>query len=51
MLAQSVGATLDAYNGNIGEERTAARLRGSVALSRWTNHLRAGMRATSRPTN
>ena len=45
MLAQGVGATLDAYNGSIGEGRTAARL-GSVALSRWTNHLRAGMRAT-----
>ena len=44
MLAQGVGATLDAYNGSASEGRTAARL-GAVALSRWTNQLRAEIRA------
>jgi serine/threonine protein phosphatase 1 len=44
MLQQGVGATLEAYGGGIAEGRKAARL-GSVALSRWTNQLRAAMRA------
>ena len=44
MLGQGVGATLAAYAGSVDEGRTAARL-GAVALSRWTNHLRAAVRA------
>lgn len=44
MLSQGVGSTLQAYGGNIADGRTAAKL-GSVALSRWTNRLRASMRA------
>lgn len=44
MLAHGVGATLEAYAGSIDDGRTAARL-GSVALSRWTNQLRAAVRA------
>lgn len=44
MLAQGVGATLSAYAGSVDDGRTAARL-GSVALSRWTNQLRAAVRA------
>jgi serine/threonine protein phosphatase 1 len=44
MLGQGVGATLEAYAGSIDDGRTAARL-GAVALSRWTNQLRAAVRA------
>jgi serine/threonine protein phosphatase 1 len=44
MLRQGVEATLAAYGGRVDEGRTAARL-GAVALSRWTNQLRAAMRA------
>jgi hypothetical protein len=44
MLSQGLGATLEAYGGSITDGRTAAKL-GAVALSRWTNHLRASMRA------
>lgn len=45
MLSQGVGPTLEAYGGTIDEARTAAKL-GAVAMSRWTNHLRAVMRET-----
>lgn len=44
MLRQGVEATLSAYGGSVEEGRTAARL-GAVALSRWTNQLRAAVRA------
>jgi serine/threonine protein phosphatase 1 len=43
MLSQGVGPTLEAYAGTIADARTAAKL-GAVAMSRWTNHLRAVMR-------
>lgn len=43
MLTQGVGATLQAYGGTLADGRKAARL-GAVALSRWTNQLRAAMR-------
>lgn len=43
MLTQGVAATLHAYGGSIEEARSAAKL-GAVALSRWTNRLRAAMR-------
>jgi serine/threonine protein phosphatase 1 len=43
MISQGVGPTLQAYGGSIADGRTAAKL-GAVALSRWTNSLRAGMR-------
>lgn len=42
MLDQGVGATLEAYGGNI--ERGRAHLRdGPLSLTRWTSSLRAGM--------
>ena len=43
MLSQGVGQTITAYGGSIEDGRTAAKL-GAVAMSRWTNHLRAKMR-------
>lgn len=43
MLGQGVDATLAAYGGSIEAGRSAAN-RGAVALSRWTNHLRAAVR-------
>jgi serine/threonine protein phosphatase 1 len=43
MLSQGLGATLAAYGGSIDDARTAAKL-GAVAISRWTNHLRANIR-------
>jgi serine/threonine protein phosphatase 1 len=44
MLTQGVGATLRAYGSDAAEARTAAN-GGAVVLSRWTNQLRARMRA------
>jgi hypothetical protein len=43
MLSQGLGATLAAYGGSIDDARAAAKL-GAVAISRWTNHLRATIR-------
>jgi serine/threonine protein phosphatase 1 len=45
MLSQGVGATLEAYGGTVAEARAAAK-GGAVTLSRWTNRLRAAVRAT-----
>jgi serine/threonine protein phosphatase 1 len=45
MLTQGVGPTLEAYGGVVAEGRRAASS-GAVALSQWTNRLRATMRAT-----
>lgn len=45
MLSQGVGATLEAYGGRVDEGRRAAA-QGAVALSQWTNRLRATVRAT-----
>ena len=45
MLTQGVGATLLAYGGSFDEGRRAAA-GGPVALSQWTNRLRATIRAT-----
>jgi serine/threonine protein phosphatase 1 len=45
MLSQGVGTTLEAYGGRVAEGRKAAAL-GAVALSQWTNRLRATVRAT-----
>ncbi len=44
MLTQGVGATLEAYAGDVGEGRRAAAM-GAVALSQWTNRLRATVRS------
>lgn len=44
MLSQGVGPILEAYGGNVDEGRRAAAT-SSVALSQWTNRLRATMRA------
>jgi len=44
MFSQGVEATLAAYGGDVGDGRTAARL-GAVAMSRWTNMLRAEVRS------
>ncbi len=44
MLTQGVGPTLEAYGGHVEDGRRAASL-GAVALSQWTNRLRATMRA------
>lgn len=43
MLGHGVGPTLEAYGGNVEEGRRAAAM-GAVALSNWTNRLRATMR-------
>jgi serine/threonine protein phosphatase 1 len=44
LVSRGVGASIEAYQGSIEDGRTAAR-RGAVALSRWTNGLRAAVRA------
>ncbi|MCW5698467.1 MAG: hypothetical protein KIT00_01355 [Rhodospirillales bacterium] len=44
MLGQGVGPTLEAYGGDVEEGRRAAAT-GAVALSAWTNRLRATMRS------
>lgn len=44
LVSRGVGATIEAYGGSIEEGRTAAR-RGALALSRWTNGLRAAVRS------
>ena len=44
MLARGVGATLAAYDGAAEEGRACARA-GALAITRWTNSLRARMRA------
>jgi serine/threonine protein phosphatase 1 len=44
MLAHGVDATIVAYGGGVDDGRTAAK-RGAVALSRWTNALRAAMQS------
>lgn len=44
MLARGVGATIAAYGGSVTAGQTAAR-RGAVALSRWTNELRAAIQS------
>ncbi len=44
MLARGVGATVVAYGGTVTAGQTAAR-RGAVAMSRWTNDLRAAMQS------
>jgi len=44
MLARGVGATIVAYGGTVASGQTAAK-RGAVALSRWTNNLRAAMQS------
>jgi len=46
MLAQGVEPTLRAYGATAAEARDAAR-QGPVALSQWTNRLRATMRAAA----
>lgn len=44
MLAQGVGATLEAYGGHVREARVAAN-GGALALSRYTSRLRVAMQA------
>jgi serine/threonine protein phosphatase 1 len=44
MVGQGVAATIEAYGGTVAEGRTAAN-RGALALSQWTNRLRAAIRA------
>lgn len=44
MLAQGLGATVEAYGGVLSEGQSAAGM-GAVALSQWTNRLRAAVRA------
>ena len=44
MLSQGAGPTVEAYGGDVAEGRRAAAT-GAVALSQWTNRLRAAMRA------
>lgn len=44
MLARGVAATIEAYGGSVVEGRSAAN-RGALALSQWTNRLRAAVRA------
>ncbi len=44
MLSQGVQATLEAYGGDCDEGRRAANT-GAVAVSQWTNRLRAAVRA------
>lgn len=44
MLTRGVATTIQAYGGDVETGRRAAK-RGAVALSQWTNGLRAGMRA------
>jgi serine/threonine protein phosphatase 1 len=44
MLAQGIGPTIEAYGGVLSEGKSAAAM-GAVALSQWTNKLRAAIRA------
>ncbi|MBI1779725.1 MAG: hypothetical protein HYR63_30705 [Proteobacteria bacterium] len=44
MLGHGVGATLSAYGGS-GERGLAAAREGAVAITRWTNQLRAAVKA------
>ncbi len=44
MVDRGIGATIEAYGGNVAEGRSACK-RGAFVLSQWTNRLRAAMRA------
>jgi serine/threonine protein phosphatase 1 len=43
MVERGIGATIEAYGGSVTEGRSAAN-RGALALSQWTNRLRAAVR-------
>ena len=48
MLQQGVGTTITAYGGDPARASSAAR-EGAVAITRWTNSLRAAMQTAPRP--